>query len=124
MRGEGMTRRLPCWRDDAGAGTMVSLGIVAAIVTVTAALTLGTGAIFTLHAAQSVIDESALAAADSASGRSPGYPCDKAREIAGARSMVLGSCQISGHSARVTSTVILLGISIAVRAQTGPPENG
>ena len=124
MRGAAMTRYRQCWRGDSGAGTVVSLGIVAAIVSVTAVLTLGAGAILTLHTAQSVIDESALAAADSASGRSPGYPCDRAHEIAGARSMALGSCQISGHSARVTSTVIVLGISVTVKAQAGPPETG
>jgi len=118
-----MTKRHMSWRNDRGAGTVVSLGIVAAIVTVTTALTMGLGAVAALHTAQSVIDGSALVAADTASGRSPGYPCDRARDVAAAKSIVLGLCQINGHSARVSSTVIFLGISVVVKAQAGPPEN-
>lgn len=111
-------------RSDEGAGSVVTLGIVAALMVVTSALALAAGAVFTLHAAQSVIDDSALAAADSASGHSSGYPCDRATELAAGKSVVLASCEISGHSARVTSTVILLGISVPIRAQAGPPTVG
>jgi secretion/DNA translocation related TadE-like protein len=111
-------------RGDNGAGSVITLAIVASLITLTAALSLGAGAIFTVHAAQAAVDESAVAAADSASGRTPGYPCDRAMQLAASKAIVLSSCQISGHSARVRSTVIVLGISVPVRAQAGPPETG
>jgi len=109
---------------ETGAGSIVSLGIVAGIIAVTAALALGAGALLTLHRAQSTIDDSALAAADSASGRVAGYPCDRATSVAQEQSLVLDSCQINGHAARVTGTVILFGISVPIRAQAGPPQSG
>jgi DNA topoisomerase-1 len=102
----------------------MTLGIVAAIVTLVAALALAAGAVFTVQRAQSVVDDSALAAADSASGRSPGYPCDRATAIAASKSLALVSCEITGHSSRVTSSLLVLGIAVSIRAQAGPSTLG
>lgn len=110
------------WRADSGAGTVTTLALVAAVVTVTASVVLVASALITVSRAQSVVDDSALAAADSASGRIAGYPCTRAERLAGAAQILLSSCEIRGATARVTSMVTVLGFSLELRAQAGPPS--
>jgi secretion/DNA translocation related TadE-like protein len=67
-------------------------------------------------------DAAALAAADTASGLVPGYPCANAAEAARLNGAVLGDCAVHGLEARVTAMRHVLGVVVSVAARAGPPS--
>lgn len=69
-------------------------------------------------------DAAALAAADTASGILPGYPCDAAAATVAANGSGLASCEVDGLVATVTATRYLLGFAVSARATAGPPPSG
>lgn len=67
-------------------------------------------------------DSAALAAADTASGRVAGEPCDRASEIAAALAVRLAACAVSPDgSVTVTTNTEILGVTVAASARAGPP---
>jgi secretion/DNA translocation related TadE-like protein len=106
---------------DAGSSGVMSIGIVGGVISLTAAVLLAAGALITLSRAQNAVDDAALVAADTASGRLPGYPCESARRVVEEADFALTSCGISGSTARVVLRVVLVGCDIMVRAMAGPP---
>lgn len=113
-----MTRRL---RDDRGAGTVVVVGMLAsAVLVVTSAHALA--ATLVAHArAASAADAAALAAADTASGREPGTPCDNAARIAALHGAALTACLLDGLVATVAAEVPAPLVVVSARATAGPP---
>ncbi|ARJ07380.1 hypothetical protein B5808_13205 [Cnuibacter physcomitrellae] len=108
-------------RDERGSGAVLGVGIlvlVAAIVL--AALPLGR----ILAARQTTIgaaDAAALAAADIASGRVPGVPCEAAAAIAGRLGAALEECILEGGVARVVVSAAIEGLPLRASARAGPP---
>lgn len=79
-------------------------------------------AFFQLDHAQSIADSAALEAADAASGRIAGYPCDRVERLAHNQHVALHSCTVSNLIARVTLGVTVLGVDFEIRAKAGPKK--
>ncbi len=113
--------RLPRPHDDCGAGAVLALALVAAIVVVgLSGVLLAAG----LTARQGVIgasDLAALAAADAASGAVPGDPCGIAGRVAVGGAARLASCRVDGLVVEVTVVASFASIPISARSRAGPP---
>lgn len=109
-------------RDERGAGAVLALAIVAAVVVVgLAGLVLASA----LTARQRVItaaDLAALAAADVASGAIVGEPCAVAGRLAEAGGARLASCRVDGLIVAVTAVGSFSGFAISAQARAGPPS--
>lgn len=109
-------------RADRGSGTVLSIGIVAAMVLLTAMALPLAGAFAQRHAIAAAADAAALAAADIAAGVAPGYPCPVARRVAESNGARLSSCQVDGLVVTVSATASVLGFAVTMRATAGPPR--
>ena len=107
-------------RNDTGSGPAATLILVGGVISVTSLLLFFGTALLTLDAAQSVTDQAALEAADAASGRIPGYPCNRAERLANQNNFTLEKCEVQGLVALVTLQVTVLGISTQTHAKAGP----
>ena len=107
--------------DDRGAGAVLALAIVAAVVVLgLAAVGLAGG----LAARQRVIgasDLAALAGADAASGAVAGAPCGVASRVAAAGGGQLASCRVDGLVVDVTVAASFSGIALQAHSRAGPP---
>ena len=107
-----------------GAGTVVALalglGIVAVLLLVIPLYT----ALATRHSVAAAADAAALAAADTASGLVPGYPCDVAARVAAANGASIDSCTVDGLVATVVVSRGILGLTLAESATAGPAGSG
>ncbi|NQX10915.1 hypothetical protein HQQ80_04685 [Microbacteriaceae bacterium VKM Ac-2855] len=102
------------------AGTAV-IGVVAAILLLSAAW-LGVSGLFAVHQhVSAVADAAALGAADAASGFAPGEPCARAARIAEAMRASITACTLDGPEARVSAAASFLGLSVSESARAGPP---
>lgn len=79
------------------------------------------GALIVRHRVGAAADSAALAAADTASGLIPGYPCDSAEDAARLGHVTLVSCALDGMIASVEASSRYLVFDIAARARAGPP---
>lgn len=66
-------------------------------------------------------DAAALAAADAAIGRTPGFPCDLAGLVAGANGVAVTDCQVDGVIVTVRVSIDILGFPVTATATAGPP---
>jgi hypothetical protein len=67
-------------------------------------------------------DASALAAADTASGRVSGIPCDRAGALVHRFGVEMSSCTVSAQGvAGITVATTILGFPVAASARAGPP---
>jgi secretion/DNA translocation related TadE-like protein len=109
-------------RDDRGAGAVLAIALVMAVVVVgLSGVTLAAA----LSARQRVIgaaDLAALAAADAASGVIGGVPCEVAAGVARANGARLAGCESSGLVVTVTAVGSFAGIPIEARSRAGPPR--
>jgi secretion/DNA translocation related TadE-like protein len=98
--------------------------LAVALVGALAALTLLIVPIYAVLAVRQAVtgaaDASALAAADVAVGRSPGFPCEMAARVASANGASVTSCTVDGLIVTVTASRSILGISVHARATAGP----
>ncbi len=108
-------------RGDRGAGAVLMLAIVAAVVLVgVVAVGLAAG----LAARQRLIgasDLAALAAADAASGAISGQPCELAAQVVRAGGGRLSRCQVDGLVVGVTVLGSFGGIPLEAHSAAGPP---
>ncbi|CAN5553331.1 hypothetical protein BH10ACT7_BH10ACT7_06440 [soil metagenome] len=108
-------------RTDRGSGSLLALAVGGSIAMLTAlALPLYTG-LATRQSVAAAADAAALAAADTASGRVPGYPCDNAERVALANGARLDSCELDGLVVTVLAVRSIVGIEVTVAATAGPP---
>ncbi|MDD9153995.1 hypothetical protein PUY80_15610 [Plantibacter flavus] len=108
-------------RDETGAGSVLAAGVLGALVAVLLA-TLPVVTLFAAHQrAANAADAAALAAADTASGRLPGFPCETARMVAARNAASLGTCSVEGVTVLVDATVDTAFGAITVAARAGPP---
>jgi len=115
----GLLRRL---RGERGAGAVLALALVMAVVT------LGLSGV-TLAAALTVrqrvigaADLAALAGADAASGAIGGVPCEVAAGVATANGTRLTACEADSLVVSVTVVRSFGGIPIQVHSMAGPPS--
>ena len=108
-------------RDDRGAGAVLAVALVTAVVVLGLA---GVSLAAALSARQRVIgaaDLAALAAADAASGAISGVPCEVAAAVARGNGARLAGCAASGLVIDVTVVGSFAGIPIEGSARAGPP---
>lgn len=108
-------------RGDRGAGAVLAIALVMAVVVIgLAGVTLASA----LSARQLVIgaaDLAALAGADAASGAIGGVPCQVAADVARGNSARLAACEADGMVVTVTVVGSFAGIPIQARSTAGPP---
>jgi secretion/DNA translocation related TadE-like protein len=132
MRCSGWSRRLersnhgsapPVGASDgeAGAASIVALGLVGAIVALAALLAPLLGVLVATQRVANAADAAALAAADATSGAVPGVPCDLAASLAARNGATLIGCEVDGPVASVTAQSTAFGFSVDARARAGPP---
>lgn len=107
-------------RHQRGSASVLGVALIAAVVTVCALmLPLYIG----LSVRQRVIaaaDAAALAGADVASGRFPGYVCEAASEVAVANGAVMTGCAAEELVVTVSTGRTFLGLTVEASATAGP----
>lgn len=106
---------------DAGAGTIVAVGLVGAAVGLALLLAPVATVGIARHRATTAADAAALAAADTVVGIAAGDPCGNAGLTAAANGAALERCELDGLVATVEVRVVAGWASIAARASAGPP---
>ncbi|MEV8214397.1 Rv3654c family TadE-like protein [Leifsonia sp. NPDC077715] len=112
----------PPWRDDAGSGSLLGLGIACVVVTVAGGGMTVVGASAAQARAAAAADLAALAAADAAVGRVAGVPCDAAGHVAEANGATLAACEQEGTVVTVTTATPFLAWHATASARAGPRE--
>jgi secretion/DNA translocation related TadE-like protein len=106
---------------DEGAGSVLALGIIGAVVLL-AATALPLFAVLSVRSSVAgAADAAALAAADVRVGVTGGFPCDVAGEVASANGARLTACVVDGYIATVSVERSVLGFAVSARATAGPP---
>jgi secretion/DNA translocation related TadE-like protein len=106
---------------DRGAASVLALGIVGAVMALTALTVPMTSAFAVAQRAANAADAAALAAADAISGAVPGMPCDLAARTAARNGAELEACDLDGAVAFVTVRIQGIGIDLRRAARAGPP---
>ncbi|MDQ1583732.1 MAG: hypothetical protein QOF36_1786 [Microbacteriaceae bacterium] len=104
-----------------GAGSLLAVGVMASVLAVTSMVITVSLALAVKQRVTGAADAAALAAADTASGAMPGYPCDVASAVARLNGAELHRCELSGMVATVSAGAGYLGFDISVAARAGPP---
>ena len=112
------------WRAERGSGSVLVVALVAATVAVTGMLLPVAGALVVRHRVAAAADSAALAAADTASGLVPGYPCEAASTAARLARATLADCALNGAVAVVAVSERYLVFDIVARARAGPAGSG
>lgn len=107
------------FRDDAGAGTILAVGLIGA----TLALFMSTALLANIWLQQLQLQQSAetaaISAADSLRGLSTGYPCEVAKQIAGLNMAKLVECRIVGFEVYIKVRSNAMGIVLNAEALAG-----
>ncbi|MHA7987358.1 Rv3654c family TadE-like protein [Rathayibacter sp. CAU 1779] len=105
-----------------GSSTILTVGLLAALV-LTSLGALGACALLAeKQHVEAAADAAALAAADAASGRVAGVPCERASRAAQLNSAAIDGCDVDGAIVEVTAVGSWGGVPITVRARAGPPS--
>lgn len=107
-----------------GSASILALGIIVAMIVVASALVPLYRGLGVRAANESAADSSALAAADVASGISPGEPCAIAAEVASANRSRLDGCDVDGLVVTIRAKATFLGLTLVATATAGPPDQG
>ncbi|TFD06124.1 hypothetical protein E3T25_03365 [Cryobacterium sandaracinum] len=122
-----MTRRAPRRRHwsapERGSGTVLAVGVLGAVMLLTAVLLPLFAALVVGQAVQGAADAAALAAADTASGAVAGMPCAAADEAARLNGASVTVCTVEGLIASVTAVRGYLGFELGAQARAGPPDS-
>lgn len=103
-----------------GSGSMLALGIGASFLILTIILIPLLGSFVLQQRAQGVADLAALAAADVASGRLPGFPCVLAESLVTRADFLLSECRTDELISRVIVRVSFGPFEVTARARAGP----
>ncbi|WGD37077.1 Rv3654c family TadE-like protein [Lysinibacter sp. HNR] len=108
-------------REEGGA-SVVAIAIVLAVTLLTGAFVM-THALFVTHRqVAGTADNAALAAADVAAGFVFGSPCESAAQIAIRNRATIESCTVDGFHVHVSVSRYIMGITVRVSANAGPPH--
>ena len=108
-------------RAEEGSGSVVAVALAASVLLLTGLALPLNQALITRQLVANAADSAALAAADTASGLVPGYPCENAAQAARLHGASLGECIVDGLEVRVTAVRRVLGVAVSVVARAGPP---
>ena len=108
-------------RNERGAGSIIAVALIGAIVALTGLTLPLYSALVTRAAVAGAADAAALAAADVAVGIAPGFPCAAAAQVAAANGVIMHSCVVDGVVVTVSVRRWLLGIAVTGTATAGPP---
>ena len=108
-------------RGDRGAGSLLVVAILGAVLCVVATVLPLQFALSQRHAMAGAADAAALAAADARSGAVAGVPCDLAAQVAHANGARLDACAVDGLVATVRVSTRVLGVAVTATASAGPP---
>jgi secretion/DNA translocation related TadE-like protein len=108
-------------RSEHGSGTVLAVGVIGALMLVTALVVPLFAALAVGQAVQGAADAAALAAADTASGAVAGVPCTAAAEAARLNGASVTACTLDGLIASVTVVRGYLGFELGSGARAGPP---
>lgn len=111
-------------QSEAGSGSILMVAIIAAALLATALIVPLFAAFAVGQSVQNAADAAALAAADTASGRVAGVPCEAAGEAATLGGASVTSCAVDGLIASVSVARAFLGFDVTSRARAGPPPDG
>lgn len=103
-----------------GSGTIVAVGLAAAIAMLTATSLPLYSALVAKQSVAAASDAAALAAADVAVGRATGSPCEVAARVAAANGASLTECAVDGLVATVTASRSILGLAVEATSTAGP----
>lgn len=110
--------------DDRGSGSLLAIAIVAATLACVM-LVLPFSAVLVARArVTGAADAAALAAADAASGISPGIPCRIASAVARANGGELRDCLADGVIVTVRVSTAIFGFPVSSSATAGPASAG
>lgn len=118
-----MTPERAVGHGDRGAASVLALGIVGAVVALTAMVVPAVNTFVASQRAVNAADAAALAAADVISGLLPGVACELAAHVAARNGAVLNSCKPQGAVVTVVVTVSSLGFELTGSARAGPPRS-
>lgn len=104
------------------AGSVLSVGILICLSSVTIALAGVAGAGVASQRASGAADAAALAAADAASGAVTGEPCARAAEVAASAGAAVIVCEVAGLTATVSVQSNYLGLPVSASARAAPPD--
>ena len=119
--------RSVAWRGghhERGAGSVLAVAIVAAVIAVTALALPLYMVLAAKQAAGGAADAAALAAADVRVGIVPGEPCVVAASVASANGAELGACEFDGLVVTVTAHTRVAGFAVEASATAGPAAAG
>lgn len=113
--------------DDTGSGTVLTLGVVGAVVTALVTALSVTGALRAAHQARGAADLAALAAAhDSSVGAAPAQVCATARDIAERNGARVVGCDVTAGSVVTIETAVAVPLRLGglVPEMTGHARAG
>ncbi len=105
---------------DRGSGTIIAVGLAAAIAALTATVLPLYSALAVKQSVAAAADAAALAAADAIVGRAAGFPCEVAARVAAANGASVTACDLDGLVATVSVSRQIVGIAVTARATAGP----
>ncbi|TFC50837.1 hypothetical protein E3T26_08220 [Cryobacterium sp. TMT1-21] len=108
-------------RGERGSGTVLAVGVIGAVLLVTAVVVPLFAVLAVGRAVQGSADAAALAAADTASGAVAGVPCEAAAEAARLNGASVTACSVEGLIASVSIGRGYLGLDLGARSRAGPP---
>ena len=106
-------------RED-GAGSILAIMLVGALLAGFATVTLGTNIAITQQQLQAQTDSIALAAEDALRGVTTGYPCEMAGQFATSYMVKLEECRIVGFGVHVKTHSETMGIVFSAEASALP----
>lgn len=107
-----------------GSGTILGLGLVAAILAGLISANLAASWLVSGQKLRVQTDQIALAAADSARGLITGYPCQIAAQMAHIYMVRLDSCRIVGFESFIRLSSAVGGFGLEATSRAGPPSGG
>ena len=108
---------------DRGAGSILAVGLIAAILGAVLLLVPLYCALVVRSRLTGAADAAALAAADVAIGIAPGVPCRVAASVARANGATMAGCRADGVIVTVRVSVVVLGFPVSASATAGPPTS-
>ena len=107
---------------DRGSASVVIVGLMAGIAAITSLTVPLYSALAVKQSVSAAADAAALAAADVAVGRAPGFPCKVATRVAAANGASVTACSVDGLVATVSVGRTLLGVPVSSTSTAGPPN--
>lgn len=111
------------YKKECGSASVLGVSLVAALLVITTLLAPLCAALSARQNMAGAADAAALAAANTASGRLPGVPCEAAERTAAVNGARLDACDTDGLEVTVTVSTSVLVFTVSAMARAGPPPH-